>query len=388
MAFLCHYFKSIIRNSACIEILIILNIVIKYYEKYITYLMFKFIVMLIILQIKPAISLLIGFVVITILFWFLWPKNGGLALITKLISNNKRALVEDALKFIFDCEYNKSNCDINSLSGNLNIALDSSSKLLNRLMELELVTLNNQAITLTDSGRSYALRIVRIHRIWERYLADQTSIAPADWHDEACRIEHLVTEEETEKLAAQMGNPVFDPHGDPIPTPEGHLPQSNGISLSAMKEGEIGHIIHLEDEPKSIYEQLVVLGLYPGMQVYVTDVTDRKITFIAEGEECVLTPLFAGYITVEKTSAETIQAQKHELLSALKIGEKAEVIGISPNCRGSQRRRLMDFGIVPGSQISAVMKSASGDPVGYRVLGTTIGVRKQHADHVFINRIN
>ena len=343
---------------------------------------------LIISQIQPGITLLIGLAFVIVFFWFLWPKKGGLALISQLIRNNKRALLEDALKFIFDCEYNKMNCDVNSIAGHLNIATDKAGRLINRLTLLELIVLNNQTVALTDAGRSYALRIVRIHRIWERYLADQTSLAPADWHNEACRIEHLVTEEETEKLAAQIGNPVYDPHGDPIPTADGKLPKPKGISLSNMQEGEIGRIIHLEDEPRSIYEQLVVLGLYPGMQIYVTDVTEKKIIFVADGEECVLTPLFAGYITVEKITTETSKTPKHELLSSLNIGEQAEILGISPNCRGQQRRRLMDLGIVPGSQISAVMKSASGDPVGYRVLGTTIGIRKQHADYVFINRKN
>lgn len=338
-------------------------------------------------QIHPALlSSIIGFVVVVVSFWFFWPRKGGLAIITRFIKNNKRALVEDALKFIFDCEYNKLPCNISNIAGQLNITIDKASKLLNRLTDLELITLQNQSVSLTDSGRSYALRIVRIHRVWERYLADQTSVEPADWHNEACRIEHLVTEEETEKLAAQIGNPVFDPHGDPIPTSAGELPHHKGILMNAMKEGEMGQIIHLEDEPKSIYEQLVVLGLYPGMQVYVTKVTDKKITFVADGEECVLTPLFAGYITVEKTTEEEIKSRKYELLSALKIGEQAEVMAISPHCRGQQRRRLMDLGIVPGSKISAVMKSASGDPVGYRIMGTTIGIRKQHADQVFINR--
>ena len=341
-----------------------------------------------ILQIQPGITLLIGLGFIILFLWFLMPKRGGLALITKLVRNNKRALLEDALKFIFDCEYNRIKCGINSIAGHLNISMDKAGRLIDRLISLELVVMNDQAIALTDAGRSYALRIVRIHRVWERYLSEQTSIAPADWHYEADRIEHLVTEEETEKLAAQMGNPVFDPHGDPIPTAEGELPRSRGVSLSAMQEGEMGRIIHLEDEPRSIYEQLVVLGLYPGMQVYVTDVTDQKITFVAEGDECVLTPLFASYITIEKISAEVVQSPKHELLSSLKVGEKGQVMGISPNCRGQQRRRLMDLGIVPGSPISVVMKSASGDPVGYRVMGTTIGIRKQQADQVFINREN
>ena len=76
----------------------------------------------------------------------------------------------------------------------------------------------------------------------------------------------------------------------------------------------------LEDKPKSIYEQLVVLGLYPGMQVYVTDVTDKKISFAADGDECTLTPHFASHVTVEKTSKEGVHAPRHELLSSLNIG--------------------------------------------------------------------
>ncbi len=341
-----------------------------------------------IVQIQPGKMLVIGAIFILFLFWFIWPKKGGLALISKFNRINSKALLEDALKFIFDCEYQKKICSINGLAGHLNIAVDKANKLLNRLTSLELVFLRNQSVTLSDAGRSYALRIIRIHRIWERYLADQTSLEPGDWHNEACRLEHVVTEEETEELAAKMGNPIFDPHGDPIPTVDGYLPKHKGVALNTLKEGEIAQITHLEDEPKSIYEQLVVLGLYPGMQVYVTDVSDKKITFAADGEECVLTPLFAGYITVEQLSEDTIQATRQELLSSLRIGEQAEVMGISPACRGQQRRRLMDLGIVPGSSVSAVMKSASGDPVGYRVMGTTIGIRKQHADQVFINRKN
>ncbi|MDD2512604.1 MAG: FeoA family protein [Proteiniphilum sp.] len=75
-----------------------------------------------------------------------------------------------------------------------------------------------------------------------------------------------------------------------------------------------------------------------------------------------------------------------EVLSALPIGEQAEVSGISPKCRGQQRRRFMDLGIIPGSIISAVMKSASGNLIGYRVMGTTIGIRKEQAGQIFIKR--
>jgi DtxR family Mn-dependent transcriptional regulator len=337
---------------------------------------------------NPGGMLLIGILILATLSWFFWPKKGLITRFSQIKKNNQRAQLEDALKYLFDCEYRNNTCDMNSIAGNLNISVDKAGRLLEHLLTIGLITMSDQTISLTDTGRSYALRVIRVHRIWERYLADETGLAQADWHNEADRLEHHVTTEETEKIAAQMGNPVFDPHGDPIPSIGGELPEPKGKPLSCMEEGEIGRIIHIEDEPKSIYEQLVVQGLYPGMQVYVTDVAENKITFATYSDEFTLTPLFAAHITVETLSGKVPISQKHKLLSSLKIGEKAEIAGISPNCRGHQRRRLMDLGIVPGSFVSAEMKSTSGDPVGYRVMGTTIGIRKKQADLILINRKN
>jgi len=341
-----------------------------------------------ILLIQPGLMLLTGVIILALLLWIFWPQKGMLALILRLKKNTQRVYLEDALKYLFDCEYRKNTCDMNSIAGNLNISVDKAGRLLEQLLNMELISMNDQTISLTDTGRSYALRVIRVHRIWERYLADETSVSQADWHNEADRLEHIVTIEDTEKLAAQMGNPVYDPHGDPIPTIGGEIPDPKGKPLSQMKEGETGQIIHIEDEPKSIYEQLVVEGLYPGMQVYVTDVAENKITFAADGDERTLTPLFASHITVEQLVEKIPEKKKYDLLSNLELGQNAEIAGISPNCRGQQRRRLMDLGIVPGSSISAEMRSASGDLVGYRVMGTTIGIRKKQAELIFINKNN
>ncbi len=337
-------------------------------------------------SLSPVLMLIIGLVVLAFLLWLFYPNKGGMALIERLKSNNKRVLLEDALKYIFDCEYKKVPCKVEMLSGRLAISDDNAIELVERLVSLELITLKDNDVHLTDTGRSYALRVIRVHRIWERYLADETSVSQLDWHSEADVMEHRFTTVETEQLASKIGHPVFDPHGDPIPTKDGKMPRQKGIGLNKMEEGETGIITHMEDEPHSIYEQLVVLGIYPGMEVYVTDVKDNKITFAANGDELQLTPLFAKQITVEKLELSDVPKEKFDLLSSLNIGETATVMGISQNCLGQQRRRLMDLGIVPGSTISSKIKSASGDPVGYRVLGTTIGIRKKEADLIFINK--
>ncbi|MBK7869859.1 MAG: metal-dependent transcriptional regulator [Saprospiraceae bacterium] len=340
------------------------------------------------LAIQPGFALLIGILIMLIFLIVFFPKKGLLALLNKTRLDAQRVLLEDALKFLFDCEYKNISCGLNSIAGNLNISADKATKLLDRLRIMGLITMQEQHFHLTDTGRSYALRVIRVHRIWERYLADETSVGQMDWHGEADYREHRMTPEAADKLAAQIGNPVFDPHGDPIPTAQGELPQHKGQALSSLQEGDIAKIIHIEDEPHSIYEQLVALGLYPGMQVYVLDVSEGKISFAANGEECVLTPLFASSITVELQLEQAPLMPKYDLLSSLQIGETAEIIGISPNCRGQQRRRLMDFGIVPGRVISAELKSAAGNPVGYQVLGTTIAIRKDQADLIFIKKVN
>ena len=337
---------------------------------------------------QPGTIILIGVVVLAILAWVFWPRVGLLALIARMRMNSLKVKLEDALKFLFDCEYKSISCNLNSIAGNLNISTNKAAAILERLQDMGLTDLKDDSIHLTDSGRSYALRIIRVHRIWEQYLADKTGVDQKEWHKAADKKEHFISFEAAEKLAGQIGNPVFDPHGDPIPTIKGELPEHKGINLSNLKEGEIGRIVHMEDEPGAIYEQLVALGLYPGMEVFVLDVTDSKIIFAAEGEEHILTPLFASAITVELLQKKEPFIHKSVLLSSLTIGEKAEVVGISPNCRGQQRRRLLDLGVVPGTIISADIKSPSGDPVGYRIMGAIIGIRRSQADLIFINKKN
>ena len=119
-----------------------------------------------------------------------------------------------------------------------------------------------------------------------------------DWHEIAEKKEHSITPEQADKLAAQIGNPVYDPHGDPIPSSKGDLPDKKGKPLNEMLPGEFANIIHIEDEPHAIYSQILAQGLYPGMHIRMLEVSDRRIKFVANGEECVLSPIIAKNITI------------------------------------------------------------------------------------------
>lgn len=335
---------------------------------------------------EHLILLLIGIAVVVLLAALFHPRKGIVHLYRKSKLDSQRVLVEDSLKHIYDCEYNNSTSSVNSIAGNLHISSDKSAKVISKLEDMGLVELDADRVKLSESGRSYALRIIRIHRLWERYLADKTSVRETEWHSEAEQAEHLLTDEQANQLAAQIGNPIIDPHGDPIPSSDGSIKNKRGIPLSNLKVGELGRIVHVEDEPQSVYSQIVASGIHSGMQVRMTESSKNKIKFIAEGEEIILSPLIAANITVlpEKKSEE--YSEQTPTLASLKSGEEARVIGISKACRGAQRRRLMDLGIVSGTKIKYQMESAGKDPIAYEVRGATVALRKAQAEQIFISK--
>ncbi len=332
----------------------------------------------------PWESLLIASSCLAALWLLFRPRAGYFWRLRRFFINNERVLIEDALKHIYDCEYRKHACTLPSIAGMLGVRGEKVTDLAARLEALGLVVSSGGQVTLTDEGRSYALRVIRVHRIWERYLAERTGVPEQDWHRDAEQQEHRLSMAEANALAAQLGNPSFDPHGDPIPTTSGELPPPRGIALTDLPPGERAEIVHVEDEPEAIYAQLAALGLHPGMKVEVIESNAERIRFIADGEEVVLAPVFAANLTVHKLeTAEEVSEHFHRL-SELKPGQFAKVIGIARSCRGMQRRRLMDLGLIPGTTVSAELRGAGGDPTAYQIRGAIIALRKEQADHIYI----
>jgi DtxR family Mn-dependent transcriptional regulator len=335
---------------------------------------------------NPLEALIIALLILAVLGFFFWPERGALAEWKRSKRYTKRVLIEDALKHLYDYELKDVKVTLESIAGHLSISEDGATELVSKLEEMRLVSTQSGSIELSPNGRSYALRVIRIHRLWERYLADETSVAESDWHFEAEEKEHNITPTQADILAAQMGNPLIDPHGDPIPTAAGELHIIEGIPLSSLPNGEFARIIHIEDEPWAIYSQLIAIGLHAGMQIRMIDSTSERIRFVAEGDECVLAPLFANNVTVSPLHKEKESVESFRTLSSLSIGEEGVVIGISQACRGQQRRRLLDFGVVPGTVIKAEMKSVSGDPVAYQIRGANVALRKKHTDQIYIKK--
>jgi DtxR family Mn-dependent transcriptional regulator len=116
-------------------------------------------------------------------------------------------------------------------------------------------------------------------------------------------------------------------------------------------------VTHLEDEPVEAFQRLLDQGFTLDMILRVVEVTRELIRYEVDGREKTLARALAGNITVEPVADPGVLDPGVITLDQLTVGESGAVVGISPACRGPQRRRLLDLGVVPGTDIRAVMKS-------------------------------
>lgn len=297
----------------------------------------------------------------------------------------RRIEVEDALKHLYTFKEEGRLPTLQSMAGRLQVTEDDAASLTLHMQEGGLLRFADGQPQLTEAGREYALHIVRAHRLWERYLADHTGYEETAWHTRAEIAEHTLSRDDANSLASRLGNPLTDPHGDPIPTPDGQLAGSRGIPLTQLSPGQTARIVHLEDEPDSIYAHLVDQGLFPGMHVQVTEKTSDGMRVRRNGHESELSSVAAAAVTVEPVAARAPVPEKTWTLADLRPPARGVVLSISPRCRGAERNRFLDLGIVPGTRISADLSSPAGDPIAYRVRDTLIALRREQANLILIH---
>jgi len=338
-------------------------------------------------MVDPVLALLVFTALVAAGAAAFWPRRGIVARIRRITRFTERILLEDALKHVYTCASVGRDCTLESLAGQLGVSTGRAAGLLAALAERELVRSGASGPVLTDVGRESALRLVRAHRLWERYLADRTGVPPGEWHAEAERMEHALTVEETERLASRLGHPSWDPHGDPIPTPGGEVPDVEGLNLAGLEPGETAEVVHMEDEPHEVYDALLADGFTLGMRLEVVGRSARAVEVRSSLGEQTVSALAARNVTVRVLEGGERVDGPVETLRDLAPGEAGVVTDISPACRGSQRRRLLDMGVVKGTRIVAEFASASGDPVAYRVRGALVALRGEQASWIRIRRV-
>ena len=317
---------------------------------------------------------------VLVLLFVAWPKIGLWA----RWQNNRQIVVrrrrEDVLKHLAKAEANGRPSSIESVAGSVGVARVEAVALLAEMEKESLVCFASGEPKLLPAGRDRAVQVIRAHRLWESYLAEQTGVAAKDWHCEADKVEHLLSPAAADALAQKLGDPVFDPHGDPIPSVvEAILPDA-GQALATFPLGVPARIVHLEDEPRVIFAALLKLGLRPKLPIEVLEKLPGALRVRVPGAEYELPLIQAANIHVLPLADTAFSTLTEEsTLERLGDGQQTRVVGLAAACRGAERRRLLDLGFVPGSEVRVEMISPVGDPTAYRVRGCLIALRREQA---------
>jgi DtxR family Mn-dependent transcriptional regulator len=336
--------------------------------------------------IEPLVALVVGLSLLGLAWIVFRPDYGLWSRWRQTRITGARILREDALKHLHTCEMEARRPTVHSLAGALQVTVDEVVRVLSELESHGLVHLEGGEIQLTPDGREGALHIMRAHRLLERYLADETGYEAAEWHERAEQLEHHLTPQEADDLSARLGHPSYDPHGDPIPTAEGELAPQDSIPLVEAEVDQALRIVHLEDEPRAVYAQIIAEDLSPGMVVRVINNQPNRLRFWAAGEDHVLAPIVAANIFVQPIPKLEEVVEAGVKLSRLSPGEQGRILEIAPHCRGLERRRLLDLGFLPGTTVSATFANPGGDPKAYIIRDTVIALREEQASCVRIEK--
>ncbi len=336
---------------------------------------------------NPLHALLIFFIATNLLWLTFRPDKGWFWLIKNKYKVKEKIVIEDILKLLYRSEKQEKNLNIHDVSRILKYKDAFVISSINSMISENLISFKKERLLLTQNGKSYALRIIRMHRLWEKYLAEKTGFDKSKWHRIAEQKEHETNEEQANLMASKLGNPIFDPHGDPIPTSSGKIAQFKSQSLSSLSVGKIGKIVHIEDNPDVIYKQIVAKDIHIGSQIRVIENSPNQVIFYSEGEEFKLTPIVAGNIDIA-TIEEKDQSLSDDIvrLTNLKIGETATIVRISKESRGEARRRLLDLGFVRGAKIKIDLLNPLGEPNAYLVKETSIVIRNNQASKILIKK--
>ncbi len=190
------------------------------------------------------------------------------------------------------------------LANALDVTPGSATSMIKTLAEAGLVEHRpHYGVKLTKQGRTLAVHVVRRHRIVELFLVNILGMDWSEVHDEAEQLEHVVSDEVISRMDDLLGHPSHDPHGDPIPTPDGTLPTRALQLLSFCNEGDNVSIARIGNQDAGFLKFAEENGLLLGKTIEIVsrnDIAD-SITLCAEGNKVVLGLAAAGKIEVETT---------------------------------------------------------------------------------------
>jgi DtxR family transcriptional regulator, Mn-dependent transcriptional regulator len=201
---------------------------------------------------------------------------------------NLTETVEDYLKAIYEITSSGERASTNQIAAALGVTPASVTGMIKKLSSGNAPLLDYQksrGVTLTPEGEQFALEIVRHHRLLEMYLHRTLGFEWDMVHDEADRLEHVISEEFEERIDDALGHPSHDPHGDPIPSRDLHVPDTPTLALARLRPTQSARVHRVGSSEPELLRYLSDVGLVPQVLVSVLDYSpfDDNLTLAVEG---------------------------------------------------------------------------------------------------------
>lgn len=185
-------------------------------------------------------------------------------------------VAQNYLKAVYGAgEWTGEGATTSALAARLGVAPSTVSETVRKLAAAGLVDHERYGlVTLTEQGRAAALSVVRRHRIIETYLVERLGYSWDEVHEEAEELEHAMSDRLLARMDAALGHPIRDPHGDPIPSPDGVVPQPPAVPLGDLVEGRRGHVARISDAEPQVLRYLAEVGIGLDAELAVTAVRE------------------------------------------------------------------------------------------------------------------
>ena len=198
---------------------------------------------------------------------------------------------EDYLKALYHLEMDFNAVSTNSIADFLDMKPSSVTDMLKKLAEKKFINYQKyKGTSLTKKGKLIALSIIRKHRLWETFLVEKLGFGWDQVHTIAEQLEHIKSDELIENLDNFLGNPKYDPHGDPIPSKDGNIekmnqkllvelkPSQKGI-ITGVKKGTASLLNYLDKEKVKLGDSIRVIEILEFDGTYIVEINERKLTF-------------------------------------------------------------------------------------------------------------
>ena len=213
---------------------------------------------------------------------------------------------QDYLKAIYELTRAGQAATTSALAARLNVRPASVTGMIHKLSAAKSPLVRykkHQGVWLSPTGERAALEVIRHHRLLETFLVNALGYSWDEVHQEAEELEHVISEDFEARIAQALGNPRRDPHGDPIPTANLHMPKLRDVPLNQVEPGGRATIRRVQTSDSALLRHLDHLGVVPGAKLKVMETSpfDENTRFILKGKELVLGMPVAEHIYVEKS---------------------------------------------------------------------------------------